>query len=763
MNKNLVSRAVSLAMSVLFLISLSGCSDKNNNNSSEQTGGNITGIVYRGDEYNIPAELKNSNLSGYIYANDRIYSMSEKTILSEKENEEATIDYSLVSMKKDGTDYISVPLTSGTNINVSQLAADSSGNICYIETTQTNDEKTNASNSTYLLKKLDKAGKLMNSTDITSDVNEQLKDSQSPFIPQYICCDKSDNIYAVGFFNTVVFDTNGNYLFSIKTDYVDRAVTLADKTVCLYQYKNDGTHALCPIDVNTKALGNSINFCEDQMDYYDYTPVSGSEKYDFYLLGTESLYSYDIKTSQKTEILNWIDSNISISEITNIVYISDNEIICAGSSTLSGSPMITILKTVDASSLPQKAEITIAGLSYTINNKIKNQIVQFNKKSDKYKIKLKTFDDGTGYTDLNNEIMAGKVPDILITNNYIPIDSYVSKGLFADMYEFMDKDPEIKRSDFIENIISSFETNGKLYKFTDSFKIYSIIGKTSEVGDKTGWTYDDVIKYVDSKPKGTEILAGTTKKDVLTYGMELSPELFIDYDKRTCNFESDEFIKLLEFSNRFLDQIDYDTYFDDDFWNNSETMYKDGRVLLQLAYLRNYGDLYAFEKMNFSVPVTAKGFPCSGKNGNAIFSETGFSISAKSKNQDGAWEFVLSLLSDDYQQSTDCFPVKKSALEIKAAEAMVYDEKRAEQPLEYTIGSVGIGISGDIEIGEPKQADIDRVNELINSLDKQMKCDDMALHIITEEASAYFSGSKTPQEAAELIQNRVQLYLNENS
>lgn len=761
MKKNLLLRAVSLVMSALLLTSMSGCSDKKN--SAEQTDGNITGVVYRGEEYNMSAELKSCKLSGYIYANDRIYCISKKTIPSAKASEAETTDYSLVSMKKDGTDYISVPLTSGTNIIVSQPTVDSNGNICYVETTGINDEKAIASSNTYMLKKLDKSGKLINSTDITSSVSEQLKDTQKTFIPQFTCCDKNDNIYVVGFFNTVVFDSNANYLFSIKTDYVDSAVTVADKTVCLYQYKDDGTRAFCPVDISTKALGDSINFFENQMDYYDYTPVHGSEKYDFYLLGTESLYGYDIETSQKTEILNWIDSNISISEITSIVYISDNEIICAGTSILSDSPIITILKTIDASSLPQKAEITLAGLSYTINNNIKNQIVQFNKKSDKYKIKLKTFNDGTGYTDLNNEIMAGKIPDILITNNYIPIDSYISKGLFADMYEFMDKDPEIKRSDFIENIISSFETDGKLYKFTDSFKIYSVIGKTSEVGDKTGWTYDDVIKYVDSKPKGTEILAGTTKSDVLTYGMELSPELFIDYDKRTCNFESDEFIKLLEFSNRFLDQVDYETYFDDDFWNKSKTMYKDGNVLLQLAYLRNYGDLYAFEKMNFSAPVTAKGFPCSSKNGNAVVADSGFSISAKSKNQDGAWEFVRSLLSDNYQQSTDCFPVKKSALEIKAAEAMVYDEKRAEQPLEYTIGNVGIAISGDIEIGEPKQADIDRVNELIKSLDKQMRCDDMVLNIITEEASAYFSGSKTPQEAAKLIQNRVQLYLNENS
>lgn len=35
--------------------------------------------------------------------------------------------------------------------------------------------------------------------------------------------------------------------------------------------------------------------------------------------------------------------------------------------------------------------------------------------------------------------------------------------------------------------------------------------------------------------------------------------------------------------------------------------------------------------------------------------------------------------------------------------------------------------------------------------------------IIQEEAQAYFAGDKTAQEAAELIQNRVKLYVSENS
>jgi len=36
------------------------------------------------------------------------------------------------------------------------------------------------------------------------------------------------------------------------------------------------------------------------------------------------------------------------------------------------------------------------------------------------------------------------------------------------------------------------------------------------------------------------------------------------------------------------------------------------------------------------------------------------------------------------------------------------------------------------------------------------------MEIITEETSAYFEGQKTAEETADIIQNRIQVYVNEN-
>ena len=56
-------------------------------------------------------------------------------------------------------------------------------------------------------------------------------------------------------------------------------------------------------------------------------------------------------------------------------------------------------------------------------------------------------------------------------------------------------------------------------------------------------------------------------------------------------------------------------------------------------------------------------------------------------------------------------------------------------------------------------AEIDMLQGLIEAGSISHGGDEMILRIITEEASAYFSGNNSVEQAAELIQNRVKLYL----
>ncbi|MDE7287893.1 MAG: extracellular solute-binding protein, partial [Oscillospiraceae bacterium] len=192
------------------------------------------------------------------------------------------------------------------------------------------------------------------------------------------------------------------------------------------------------------------------------------------------------------------------------------------------------------------------------------------------------------------------------------------------------------------------------------------------------------------------------------------------------------------------------------------TMFADEYELMLITYITDFADIFYNEHEIFGEEITAVGFPTFSGLGAAFDVSGGFAISAKSKNQEGAWEFVRSLLTEDYQDGVEELPVRISSLEKKAQKNMQEFDPHATRIT--AIGYMMIGTSGYmIEDAKPTQADIDKVKEIINSTKQICRYNYTVTDIVNEEAGAYFSGSKSAEAVAEMIQNRVQNYLDENS
>jgi hypothetical protein len=62
-----------------------------------------------------------------------------------------------------------------------------------------------------------------------------------------------------------------------------------------------------------------------------------------------------------------------------------------------------------------------------------------------------------------------------------------------------------------------------------------------------------------------------------------------------------------------------------------------------------------------------------------------------------------------------------------------------------------------------KQSEADALMSIINGTTKCSVSDESITKIITDESAGYFSGSKSADETAKLIQSRVSIYINEQS
>ena len=242
----------------------------------------------------------------------------------------------------------------------------------------------------------------------------------------------------------------------------------------------------------------------------------------------------------------------------------------------------------------------------------------------------------------------------------------------------------------------------------------------------------------------------------------MSSEQFVNWETGECSFDSDGFVKLLEFAKQFPEEYEEGMYNDDEFWTESVSTYRDGKTLLEINYLGQFSDFSMTEKGTFGEEVTFIGFPAANKNGSAINYSLSFAMSSKSANKEGAWEFLRYFLSYEYQKDNYGFPTNLKRYEELKKEAMqkpyYLDENgnKVEYDMTYYVGDV------EIIIPPMTEEEVQEAEDFLFSLNQTSVYDEELLNIINEEAEAYFSGQKSAQEVSKIIQSRVKIYVNEN-
>jgi ABC-type glycerol-3-phosphate transport system substrate-binding protein len=193
-------------------------------------------------------------------------------------------------------------------------------------------------------------------------------------------------------------------------------------------------------------------------------------------------------------------------------------------------------------------------------------------------------------------------------------------------------------------------------------------------------------------------------------------------------------------------------------------MIEEGQLLLFNKDV-NYLNDDQFNRALFGEPVTYVGYPSENGNGSLFISDMLVAISNKCTEKEAAWKFLSSMLSEEAQaQSRNAFgprfPILKSALEKQIEEAMAttYDinGKEVSKSL-YSLGSF------EIDMYASTKEEIDIILDLIAKTEKFFVFDRQIWNIIRDEAVGFFSGSKTAAETADIVENRIRVYVNETN
>lgn len=566
----------------------------------------------------------------------------------------------------------------------------------------------------------------------------------------------------------ITFDADGNITAQkeLNSSVMQNAGNIymkADGTLLMTSYNDDWTKMYASTyDPNTDTEGEKVELSANLNNYSMYKGTTT----DFILTNNNGVYTFNIGDADVKQIMSFVNSDLAANYMQNIVMIDDDHFVAAYPDGVDYETKISIFTKVDPKDIPDKSVIVL-GANY-LDTETRQRIIDFNKTNSNYRITVRdysaynTMDDYmASYTQLNNDIISGSMPDILVTDNQMPVGNYIAKGLIADVGSLIEKDEELSKVEFLENVFKAYSVNEKLYYVVPNFSVGTVIAKTSLVGDRQGWTMEEMQQLLNELGEEISSFGDMTRDSFFYFMMRYCGSEFIDQSTGKCNFNSQEFMNLLEFAKTLPEEINYD--YDNYDWSGYETQYRENRTLMMATSIYSIKDMNYTINGSFGEDVTFVGFPNENRQGSVISANLSFVLSAKSKVLDGAWEFVRYYLTDDYQKSaTWGMPVNKQVFIDKAQEALqrpYYLDENGEK-VEY---DESYYLNGEeIKLPPMSQEQIDKIVSFVESVDRCVYYNEAVQKIIDEETAAFFAGQKTAAEVSQIIQSRAQIYVDEN-
>lgn len=595
------------------------------------------------------------------------------------------------------------------------------------------------------------------------------------FYLNFVSGDNAGNLFIASNGKLARYDQEGNFQNEIilsgeNSDVVSSSIagmlTMEDNAVMLAYHAERGI-AFIEIDPLTGALGQNYELPGNEYWYSYYPGVD----YDIYLTDSYYLYGYNFGDAEITKIMNYLNSDLNIYSLENVIGISKEEFLGAiYDAGVSGQRLCRFSK-VDPKDIKEKKVITVGSVSTYWE--MRSEVVKFNKSNDTYRIQLVDYSAmeyaeedyyAAALNRLNTDIASGNCPDVVLLEMGMPVESYNAKGLFADLYEFIDQDSELDRDQFMPNILAALSTDGHLYQIAPQYSISTIVGKTADVGTEPGWSLTEMKQLLATKPEGTQLFEDyTTQSTILYLAMTLGGDQFIDWKNGKCNYNSQSFIELLEFVSQFPGDDAEITPRDENYWNDYDSYWRTGKFLLRNINLSSLKDYSYIEKGVYGDEITMIGFPTEDGVGTSIYANMQMAVSAKSRNKEGAWEFIRYFLTDEYQeQITYYLPLSTKRLDELALEATqksyFIDENGNKEEYDdyYYINGA------EVLIPPMTQAEIEALKERIYSVDRLAVYSSELYNIIVEEAAPYFAGQKSVQEVVDIIQSRAQIFVSES-
>lgn len=447
----------------------------------------------------------------------------------------------------------------------------------------------------------------------------------------------------------------------------------------------------------------------------------------FLLTNSDGLSSYDLASGTVQTIASWrelgaqADAEQIFRTDGGYVLFSPNE-----------AALTLVLWKAGAGSAKQVLTLAVAAdcpVWYEFTQLFEN----FNLSQQEYQIDYTIYSDSP-YGDaepmdvLRTKIMAGQSPDLFAfysDGNQAP--PLAPRAVCADLRELL---PDVTEDNLLPGLFDLLTQDGALYELPLTVRVDTLI-MPSNLIDSPGVTLEDLEIAREKMPSGwVPVDSWNTPENLFGLTAAFCIGRFTDRENGTCNFETQEFINILDWCRN---------------WGGDgstpeapeKTLMKLGWIS-SLSWLASRGDIAKtwFDGAGY----TYAGYPV-GSGGSAYLVLASLGVSTSCQNLAGAKAFLAYCFSGKQESG---LPANRKALR--------------EELAQYKLGN------RTNWYGEPEtisEADEEKFMELLGSVTVLEGMDKSLEDILSEEANAYFAGAATAEQTARTIQSRASLYLQE--
>ena len=400
--------------------------------------------------------------------------------------------------------------------------------------------------------------------------------------------------------------------------------------------------------------------------------------------------------------------------------------------------------------------VIVVGAIYGDYMNISKHIKAFNQAQSDYKVEVKTYETTD---DIFLDLVKRQGCDLLVLSpRYLTILS--DKGGLEDLLPYLDESEKVREEDLFDVALEVGTAEGRLVGILPEFAVRAILVEKG-CTKNGGWTIEEYLALMDQNPdvpltrcKDSQAGVGWLMSTLYTL-----PESFVDWEERTCSFESEDFVQAIETIKSYAERLiktDSDlipNYYEMLYGKQIQTVSVEVRSGEYFSEYKDIRDAFLGSFEGYPNPEGEVRYPMEG------LTKDLYCVNAASAKKDAAWAFLEYLLSD-YQEtiagSSQDFPVRRDILEGKLEE-----EIGAELTEDYyRVNSYSKEMAP--KRGNFTKEDKERLLYMLDHASPPTVLQGGAFWaILNEELSAFFAGDKTAAETAHVIQSRVSMYLSE--